>query len=102
MLKLDARDHEWEALEEFVRSEVMDQVKQLVLTLNFQRPASTHTPQDLMKELMKYYELLRMLDCDGFRIFSSKGRGEPKVPHGMKRSFYDEYEISYVNTNFYH
>ncbi|XP_043225816.1 methyltransferase-like protein 24 [Amphibalanus amphitrite] len=102
VLKLDVRDHEWEALEEFLRSEVMDQVKQLVVTLNFQRPANSQTPQNLMKELVKYYELLRMLDCDGFRIFSSKGRGEPKVPHGMKRSFYEEYEISYVNTNFYH
>ncbi|XP_037083019.1 methyltransferase-like protein 24 [Pollicipes pollicipes] len=102
VLKLDIRDHEWEALDEFVRSEVLDQVKQLVITLNFNRPINSEHPHMLMEQLLTYYQLLRMLDCDGFRVFSSKGRGEPVRAHGMKRHFYPEYEISYVNTNFYH
>jgi len=105
VLKLDIRDHEWEALEEFVRSEVMDQVKQLIVTLNFDKPLTLNALSQgaaMMEQLHTYYQLIRMLDCDGFRVFSAEGRGEPVKVAGMKRNFHKHYEISYINTNFYH
>lgn len=101
VLKLDVRDHEWQALDEFVHSEVMDQVKQLVVTLTFSHAHHTADGKQLMEKLLQHYQLLRMLDCDGFRVFSSVGRGEKQRTHDMKRPFYPEYEISYINTNFF-
>lgn len=105
VLKIDSRDKEWEALDEFVNSNVMDQVKQLVITIDLTDSVAIHHLQGgntILEQLNRYYEILRMLDCDGFKIFSSKGRGDPIKVNGMKRSFSPEYEISYINTNFFH